>query len=69
MKVKTYTLLRDKIEEGIRGGLNKCEKRDYLTVSLLDTNEAFEAATYEILNYVINSVSEYFDWSDEDVDD
>ena len=65
MRVNTYALLRDKIEEGIQGGLAKCEKRGYLSLASLPRASAEEAAVNEIRTYIINSICEYFDWEDE----
>ena len=66
MKVNTYQLLHDKIEEGIRGGLAKCEKRDYLRITEDETSREYaEAAVVEIHGYVMNAISEYFNWDDE----
>lgn len=61
MRVKIYDLLSDKIEEGIRGGLNKCVKRDYVVVSDFQDENAVE----EIHNYIMNAICEVFDWDDE----
>jgi hypothetical protein len=64
VRVNTYQLLSDKIEEGIRGGLMKCEKRDYLTVHR-DQHDYEEAAVAEIDHYVMNAICEVFNWDDE----
>lgn len=63
MRVRTYPLLVDKIDEGIRGGLNKAMKRDYLRT--VDTDAQFESAVDEIHQYIMNAICEYFDWDDE----
>jgi hypothetical protein len=65
MRVNTYQLLSDKIEEGIRGGLMKCFKRDYLMSAHPDGGNLDEAAVEEIHNYVMNAICEYFNWDDE----
>jgi hypothetical protein len=64
MQVNTYRLLSDKIEEGIRGGLNKCFKREYLTYNDVSIKHE-EAAIDEIHHYIMLAISEYFDWEDE----
>jgi len=65
MRAKTYVLLRDKIEEGIRCGLAKCEKRDYLRLVNKNGTITEEAAVDVIHNYIMNSICEYFSWDDE----
>ena len=62
MRARTYRLLSDQVEAGIRGGLNKCFKRDYLQIF---ENRTEEAAIEEIHNYIMNAICEYFDWDDE----
>lgn len=59
VRVKTYPLLVRAVEEGILGGLRKAEKREWLTIQ----HEA--PAADEIHSYVMNAISEYFDWEDD----
>ena len=59
MRVNIGLLLHDQVENGIRGGLNKCFKRDLLH----DDHE--EAAVQEIHTYVMNAIAEYFSFDDE----
>lgn len=70
MRVNTYQLLSDKIEEGIRGGLIKAEKRGWLKVEgqpgVVGSNE--ECAVEEIHNYIMNAICEIFNWNDEHAD-
>ena len=67
MKVNVYRLLSDQIEAGIRGGLMKCEKRDYFRCTdSVEVATNFNAAVEEIHGYIMNSIGEYFEWEDED---
>jgi hypothetical protein len=73
MRVKTRDLLREKIEEGIRGGLNKAMKYNYVCVDpigkeLHDATQAYNAAVDTINQYIMNSICEYFSWDDEAVE-
>jgi len=65
MRVNTYQLLTEMIEAGIRGGLNKCYKRDYIQSK---NHSGEDAAVGEIHQYVMNSICEYFTWDDEKED-
>ena len=65
MRVRTYQLLRDKIEEGVRSGLVKADKHEQLSLGDDAMGPLEDAAVDTIMNYVMSSICEYFDWDDE----
>lgn len=62
MKVKTHTIMRQCLENGIRAGLHKADKRGQL--HLVEGRE--EDATDEVLNYALVALDEHFTWDDEE---
>jgi len=68
MQVDSYSVLVEAIEEGVRGGLAKCFKRNYLTYNEVAIKHE-EFAIEEIHNYVMNAVCEHFNWDDEHEED
>ena len=66
MRIKTHAILSDKIEEGIRYGLNRGEKYGYCKFT--DTEGStiqYNMVVEQVHQAVMNSISEYFDWNDE----
>jgi hypothetical protein len=63
MRVNTYALLSDKVDEGIRGGLMKAEKWNNIVISPGIGHE--EQVVEVIHNYIMNAICEYADFDDE----
>ena len=63
MKVKSYEVFVEALENGIKGGLNKCMDTDLAYLWVEDKNMI--PATEKIQEYIMNELCQYFTWEDE----